>query len=299
MTEQPTNPKVKVLSLAGLLGLNPALPEFSQKTGIDLLVSSYMYAEFKIEPGNVVFIANNRTADEFDFIWLHSMWDSRDTAYALTLLLDHQKIRHSPIEPDHSKLTDFVALALQNISIPRTFFTRNQRLKKRYSQVVKYLGEPFIIKACRSTWGKGVYLIKNEVDFNKLMHQLPHSRHYVCQKFIPNKFDYRVSLSFNEVVSCERRRRNAETAEFRNNAHLGATEEFFAPCELPEPVAELAINASKVLKLDWCGVDIVPDLEEKNFYILEVNRNPGVTIGSSEVPAALEHLRKLVLKVQP
>lgn len=230
---------------------------------------------------------------DFEYVWIHSLWTTRDIAHAIQLLLDKLNIPHNTVEQDHSKLSDYVALAINNISIPTTVFMRNQRLIKSYAEVVSRIGSPFVLKACRSTWGKGVYLITDESYFKKVVARLSKSRAYVCQRYIPNTFDYRATISFGKVASCVKRIRKPGVNEFRNNSHLGAKEVFINPSELPAEVARLAIETANALKLDWCGVDIVPDLPEKNFYILEANRNPGTTSGSPEVPAALEHLWKL------
>lgn len=285
MAGQESRPKTRVLSLAGLFELK------NEAGDIKLDTLSFINTGFFIEPGTVKFFLPHSVLSDYDFVWLHSGWSTRDITYALAMLLDYLNIPHNAVEEDHSKLTDYVAMALKEISLPKTYFARNQRLAKNYEKVIEYIGSPFVIKPCRSTWGKGVHLVKTKRQFLSIVKKLNKSRPYVCQEYIQNKFDYRVLVSYGKVVSCERRTRDSTTAEFRNNAHLGAVEEFFPICELPKKVEELAISSAEALNLEWCGVDIVPDLEEEKFYVLEVNRNPGTTAGSTEVPAAINHLR--------
>jgi glutathione synthase/RimK-type ligase-like ATP-grasp enzyme len=286
--------KVKVLSLTGIPEIKSSLAEFEEKTGIAVTLLPKRKMVFTIESGRVEFAPDSLNLHDFDFVWLHCAWDARDITYGVNLLLNHLNIPHNKVESDQSKLTDLIAIALKGLAIPKTYFARNISLRKSYDKVKKYLGEPFIIKPCRGTWGQNIHLIHSEPEFNEVVPTFPLLKPFVCQQFIPNNFDYRVNVGFGEIASCERRIRKSGTKEFRNNAHLGADEEFFPPSELPKTVAGLAIKAAEALNLDWCGVDVLPDLEEKNYYILEVNRNPGLTLGSPEVPAALKHLQKEV-----
>ena len=299
MANSIDRPKKKVLSLGGLMEIKAMKKDLLDSSGIDLTVLEFINIAFFIEPREVSITLPDSSLSDFNFVWLHAFWATRDIAFALSTLLAYLRIPHNSVEPDHSKLTDYVTLALNNCAMPKSYFARNQKLRKSYDEVVEYLGLPIVIKSCRSSWGRGVYLAKNEDEFVRITKKLPLNNSYVCQQFIPNKFDYRAMISYGEIVSTEKRIRQEGTGEFRNNTHQGGREVFFPPSELPKEVAELSLKAAKVLNLEWCGVDIVPDLEEKHFYVLEVNRNPGTTAGSPEVPAALEHLKKLVRKVQP
>lgn len=283
-------PKTRVLSLAGLPQLK------NQANDINLKVLTFVDTVFHIEPGRVQLVLPKSSLRDYSFVWLHSGWATRDIAYSIALLLKYLNIPHNKVERDFSKLTDYVAMALKEVSIPKTYFSRNQKLYQRYDDVVEYLGSPFVLKPCRSTWGKGIHLVKTKRQFRSIVSKLNKSRPYVCQEYIHNKFDYRIVVSFGKVVSCEKRIRKPGFVEFRNNAHLGAKEVFFEPCDLPKEIEHLALASADALNLDWCGVDIVPDMKEEKFYTIEVNRNPGTTAGSTEVPAALTHLRKTIGK---
>ena len=87
----------------------------------------------------------------------------------------------------------------------------------------------------------------------------------------------------NRVLSGEKRIRQND--EFRNNAYLGAKEVFLKISEIPIQVQELALKATKALDANWAGLDIVTDKETGKSYVLEVNRRPGLTEGSSEITA--------------
>ena len=56
--------------------------------------------------------------------------------------------------------------------------------------------------------------------------------------------------------------------DFRSNIGLGGKG---YKIDLPQKASEIAVKVSKILNLDYCGVDILFD--ENNYYLCEVNSN--------------------------
>jgi len=52
----------------------------------------------------------------------------------------------------------------------------------------------------------------------------------------------------------------------------------------------MAIKATKILGLSWARSDIIIDKETGIPYLLEVNRCPGITSGSTEITGARKFL---------
>jgi glutathione synthase/RimK-type ligase-like ATP-grasp enzyme len=90
------------------------------------------------------------------------------------------------------------------------------------------------------------------------------------------------------IVSAEKS--YPKECEFRNNSCNGAAEVFVDIATIPLQVKEMALEASAALGLVWSRADIVVDRETEIPYLMEVNRCPGISSGTSEVLGAREFL---------
>jgi len=61
--------------------------------------------------------------------------------------------------------------------------------------------------------------------------------------------------------------------------------------DIPRPIQDIAIKASEILGLSWSRSDIIVDKNTDIPYLLEVNRCPGITSGTSEVFGAQQFLK--------
>lgn len=236
-----------------------------------------------------------KSLKEFDFVWIQSAGLTKDIAYMLSLHLDELKIPHTNPEMEITKLVDLFSLSLSNSPIPKTYYCAKSKLILRLPFISKELGYPFIIKATVGWGGSDVHIINNAADFFALVPDLPDHKKYTCQKFIPNKFDYRVIVGNGIVLSGEMRVRKGDI--FRNNASLGAEEVFLDIKEIPKAVKDIAIKVAAVCKLSWAGVDVVTSEKTGKHYVLEVNRHPGITKKSTETAAAVTFLKGIKSQV--
>ena len=181
---------------------------------------------------------------------------------------------------------------MENISIPPTYFSTTPKIEERLKAIVSFCSYPFIMKSTRGTYGNDIFLIRDEGEFIAAMPQLGKKIQYICQKFIPNTFDYRIIIGKGEMLSAEKRTR--QPGEYRNNAFLGADESFLESVDVPLKVHTIAKDSSASLGLDWAGVDIVTSTKTGKNFVLELNRRPGLTEGSMEVSAAFTHIVSLL-----
>ena len=91
---------------------------------IKLTRGKFSNLEFRFKKNIVSLIHSGINIKEFSNVWLSSYWDTRDIAYAVNLYLEHFKTPHTYVERSTSKITDQVLFALNNISIPNTFFSK-------------------------------------------------------------------------------------------------------------------------------------------------------------------------------
>jgi len=258
-------------------------------SNIDLTKGSFSRVEFRVKDNEIQLLHKGVDLKDFSSVWLSSFWRSRDLAYAAKLYLDHFGISHTYVEKSTSKITDQVQFVLNNILVPNTFFVDTQDIVDYTKKIEGVCGYPLIIKDIKGSGGKYSAYIKNRQELLVKFSKLSKHRKYVFQKFIPNEYDWGILVINGRVVSAEKSYH--KHSEFRNNACNGAKEVFMETKDVPKPIQDIAIKASEILGLSWSRSDIIVDKNTNIPYLLEVNRCPGITSGTSEVSGAQQFLK--------
>lgn len=284
--------KVKLLAIGAHRALKEVKSKLKKYYEVDLTTVAYSDVEIFIESGKTKILCKGEKIEDTDFVWIKPNWDTRDLVSTVATYLKRKKIPHTEVEQEKSKLIDILHLAFEGLSVPKTYYCRTNKLVKNIKKIERFCGYPFIIKITKGSLGNGLFYIGDKASFLEQIVRLDSQKHYICQSFIPNEFDYRIIVANLDVVSGEKRIRKG--GEFRNNAHLGAEEIFLDLEDIPSDIRELSIKAAKTVNLDWTGIDIVTSTENGKHYILELNRRPGLTSGSSETNAAYEYIIHLL-----
>ena len=248
---------------------------------INLTRGSYRNLEFVFQNRNPKILHNGVDLNHFSFVWLSSSWNCRDLAYAVKLYLKKAKIPFAYVEKNTSKVTDQMIFSLNGIPAPDTLFVDGRSIHRHLLKIKEICGYPLIAKNIRGRGGVLSEYIKTEEDLVKKIKKLSQNEKYLFQRYIPNDYDWGVLVANGVVVSGEKS--YPAQGEFRNNACNGAREVFVDLSEIPPEVKEMAIKASRLLKLSWARADIVIDKNTNKPYLMEVNRFPGVTSKTSEV----------------
>ena len=174
------------------------------------------------------------------------------------------------IQRSRDKLRSLQRLSKAGIGMPKTVFTNYSR---DVEEVIEHVGGvPVIIKLLEGTQGLGVVLAetKNAAEsvleaFNGLEARV------IVQEYIKEAkgADIRALIVDGQVVGAMKRR--GKPGEFRSNLHRGGSANVI---KLNEAELRLAMNASKVLKLPVCGVDMLQST--RGPLLLEVNSTPGL-----------------------
>jgi len=250
---------------------------------------------FKFVKQKVTVEYNNNDITNYDFVFLASFWKIRDIAYATSMYLTAQGIKHTQIEISGSKLTDQMTFTLNNIPSPNTFFINSKVPTKYIKDIEEICGYPLIIKDRKGRMGKNTFLIKDQKELiDQISKNKSHIR-YLYQQYIPNNYDWGILISKGQVVAVEKSYPKKD--EFRNNAYNGAKEIFLSVSECPESIKTIAKNAAKAIGLDWCRVDLIVDKNTNKPYVLEVNRFPGMTKGTDEVTASVDYIRDCLQQI--
>lgn len=250
---------------------------------------SFGKLEYIFKGNNVQLLHDGIDIKNYSSVWLSSFWRSRDLSYAVKLYLDHHKVQYTFIEKATSKITDQIVFALNELLAPDTFFADMADINEHIERIEEVCGYPLIVKDTQGSRGKYSAFVENRKDLLSTYAKLPKHKKYIFQQFIPNDFDWGVLVSNGEVVSAEKS--FGANEEFRNNACNGAKEKFVELKDIPEHIKKIAIKASNRLGLSWSRADIIVDKNTGVPYLLEVNRCPGITSGTTEVSGAQKFLR--------
>lgn len=175
------------------------------------------------------------------------------------------------IELCDDKMLTHISLANHGIKMPLTIsstlcYTDNGD-RNIINEVEKKLSFPLIIKENYGSLGKQVYLINNHDELLQKENELIHTPH-IYQEFISSSRgkDYRVIVIGGKVVAYMKRENKHS---YLSNLASGGSS---SVCELSDEYIKVAEKCAKILKLDYCGVDILEG-PNKEPIISEVNSN--------------------------
>jgi Lysine biosynthesis enzyme LysX len=171
----------------------------------------------------------------------------------------------------NDKILAYIELQKNDIKIPRTIiaFSQDSTLK-----AYKTIGFPLVDKPPIGSWGRLVSLIRDSIEGKAIIEhrELMNSSQlkvHIVQEYV-NKVnrDIRCIVIGEDLLGCYAR--NSPKDDWRSNIALGG---FPSKIEVDEELAKIAIKASKVLGVEFSGVDIL-EHEEKGYLVNEVNSTP-------------------------
>lgn len=170
------------------------------------------------------------------------------------------------------KMLTYISLSNKGIRMPKTISAPlnyagidDENFVKR---VAEELAFPIVAKDNFGSLGKEVYLIKNYDELVSFEKEHKFNAH-LYQQFIESSkgHDFRIIVIGGKAVASMKR--SNDNGDFRSNVAQGG---HGGTIELPSSFVEAAEKAAKILKLDYCGVDLLDD-ENGNPILCEVNSN--------------------------
>ena len=175
------------------------------------------------------------------------------------------------IELCDDKMLTHITLANNGIKMPTTMsstlcYTDNGD-RSILNEVESKLSFPLIVKENYGSLGRQVYLINNHEELLEVENKLIHTPH-IYQEFISSSRgkDYRIIVIGNKVVAYMKRENKHS---YLSNLACGGSA---SVVELPQSYLDTAVKCSKILGLDYCGVDILEGPNKKPI-VSEVNSN--------------------------
>lgn len=178
------------------------------------------------------------------------------------------------------------------INMPTTYITPFTFKNMGYSDfdfLDKINFFPVVVKLPYGSLGQQVYFAKDKKELLDIAKSLS-TEQFLIQKYLEcNNTDTRVFVCGGKAI-CSMERHNDN--DFRSNVELGGV---CKKIDLDKEICKIAEKASKLLGLDFCGVDIIKSGGE--FYLLEVNSNSMINglakvCGINPADALAKHILK-------
>ena len=269
--------KDKKQSVSGAEKTLALLQEKLSLKGLEAVVASFEEIQIKAAQGLVEIFVKNIPFLNFSTVYFRRVGENRNLAFILSKVAEKNNIlfldRLYKETNEPSKLKQTCLFALNNIAIPKTFFSSSYD-KKTLEDAVDFLQLPIVVKFSKSKKGNGIFLAKSLDELQQILRE-NYSPEIILQEYIPNAFDYRVFI-LGDSIACIEKRTRVDSVEFRNNVSLGAMEEFLALEDVSERIKTCALAAAKVSDIQVAGADIVVD-QNGIPYVFEVNRSPAIT----------------------
>ena len=195
------------------------------------------------------------------------------------------------------KMLTHITLANSGIKMPTTISStlcyRDDGNRDYLKDVEKKLGFPMIVKEKYVSLGRQVYFVENSAELRDIEDKLIHIPH-IFQQFISTSkgVDYRLIVIGHKVVAYMKRENKNS---YLSNLATGGTA---SVVELPQSYLAVAVKASEILDLDYCGVDLLigpnnePILSEvnSNAFYEGIEKTTGVNVAGAYVDYILKKI---------
>lgn len=175
------------------------------------------------------------------------------------------------VEDCDDKMLTCIALAGGGVNLPDTVpaplcYYADARVSQEFVRGVgERLGFPLIAKKSFGSWGMDVRLVRDERELSAVAEEFRLFPHLYQKRVGKPGEDYRILVVGGKAIACMKRKNEGD---FRSNIEAGGKGEKAAP---PPAFFETAERCALILKLDYCGVDILD--EDGVPYVCEVNSN--------------------------
>lgn len=259
--------------MKGILIVNKFLNSSRFQVLYEMLEKSFKEKNINLElvTNDKILIDSNNFSLDCDFV---IYWD-KDILLSRYLESKGIKLFNSSkaIELCDDKGLTMMALLNHGINIPKTIispFTFDNINYNNYTfidETINKLGLPIVMKENKGSFGSGVYLLYSKEEIINKLNQLG-SKRVLFQEYVKSSKgkDVRIEVVNGKSIGSVMR---INEGDFRSNVLQGG--KMFA-YDAPEEFRLLSEKVSKILGLDFCGVDIMFG-ENNEPIICEVNSN--------------------------
>lgn len=175
------------------------------------------------------------------------------------------------VELCDDKMLTCIALAGGGVNLPDTipaplcYYADASTDEGYLRRIAGRLGYPLVVKKSYGSWGAEVRLAKDERELRAAAEEFRMFPHLYQKRVGKPGEDYRILVVGGKAIACMKRKNEGD---FRSNIEAGG-KGYSEPA--PAGFADAAQRCAAILKLDYCGVDL---LDEGGVpYVCEVNSN--------------------------
>lgn len=173
------------------------------------------------------------------------------------------------------KLSQMIIFHLAGLPVPSTIASYSNPLL--LDRAIADMPMPFIVKANNAMMGSDNYKVESVDALTDVLSDS--EQRFVVQEFVPNDGDYRVLFVGDyDKPLIFRRLSNGES--HLNNTSKGARAEICDLSEFDKGVLSLCVRAAKSVGRSVTGVDIMQDVRDGSWVLLEANINPALSMGA-------------------
>jgi len=262
--------------------------------GLDADVSTVMFEDltYSIKDNKtLITMPGNIDVASYDLVYIKNWRAVETAATALAVYLQTKGSRILCEELLHFRVTDKISeafvLSCNGVPYPDTVFTvysSNLPVAVEQNSGFTY---PLVAKAVDGSAGSDNYLVDSREDLEKIVNENPKLQ-FMVQNMIDNDGDHRIlMMGFEPKLSFKRSR--ADDSTHLNNTSQGATAVLTKPEDYSKEILEDCVKASKLVRREIAGVDILIDKHTGRHVVLEVNASPQLSSG-----AYLEEKRSMI-----
>lgn len=265
---------------------------------IDYVALEDLIFEIKNNKPTIFDVRTEKFIDDYTWVYFKRWMSMPDEAAALAIFLQARGIPfvdQSVINKnDGSKLVSQFRFWAHNVPVADTIYCAPQHTT--YALENSRLEYPLVIKDANGQKGKLNFLAKSKKEALSLVSKHPETR-FLIQSYIDNKFDYRIQVYGGRAVVAVKR--VGVKGSHLNNESAGGASSFIPFNEVPKKVFELAEQAAEAVGLQVSGVDVLPNLNESKYVILEANQGSQIVTGdtSGDQVAIIDEFNKYIASV--
>lgn len=234
------------------------------------------FAQFKdliIDFNFEVFYKENKITD-YDFVFFGVIQKNAPLFDVILNIVQKKGIphlRYGGSSWKNNKLAHQYVLLQNGLPIIPTIFIRSANIITKDFLKKFGLNFPIILKPIEGSQGNNVTKNNSIEEINSNLLKIKESKKIVMlENLITNDGDFRVFIFKNRILGIIKRE-STNKNEFRANVSLGGTAK---QTDLPKEVKNICLEATKVLNLDFAGIDIIFDKNSQKYLIMEVNDAP-------------------------
>lgn len=197
------------------------------------------------------------------------------------------------------KMLTHITLSNSGIKMPTTISStlcyHDDGNRDYLKDVEKTIGFPLIVKENYGSLGRQVYFVENSAELKQIEDKLIHIPH-IFQEFISTQkgVDYRVIVIGHKPVAYMKRENKHS---YLSNLATGGRA---YKVDLPKPYLDVAVKASEILDMDYCGVDLLigpnnePVLSEvnSNAFFEGIEKTTGINVAGCYAKYVIDTISK-------